>query len=447
MHMPQTYMIPASHALRDKQLIAKASLEAMLAVEGGQHADRALNMAGRRFRLAPEDRLAVKLWLYHTLRWRERFDGLLRATTGPWDDSACRNAARLALSSVFEREADPELVAALEETLALRDRHGEARLLRPVTMIAEATAHQESLAETHSHPEWMVQLLTAQYPDELIALLQANNAEPPITLCVNPLKIDREDLQQVLAKEGIDTVPGIYSPLALHLVTPADVYRSQAFRDGLFQQQDEAAQLLGFLAASGTNGLLVDALAAGGEYTLQIAALLQNRGRVLATEAEEERLIRIGVYAQRAGIRNVDVQGLEAGGIPTPLVEKADTVLLEAPNSGLGVLRRNPDAKWRLDASAIEELAARQTGLLALWAQAVKPGGLLVYATATVTRQENQSVVEQFLATQPGFHVEPAQPHLPGAAASFCTPEGYYQSMPHRHGTDGLFAVRLRRKA
>ncbi len=432
--------------------LADAGLEVMLAVEEGQHVDRALNEVGRRFRLRGEDRLLVKRWLHMTLRWRGRFDALLRNMQGPWTDPLCQSAARLALGSSFS-DTPPGLLAALEQVLHSRGQRKAASLLKDIVPPADGRALEEmdgapeALADACSHPQWMIDRLQADFPDEdLRAMLAANNAEPPVTLRVNTLRTDRDTLQKRLLEEGIETMPGAWSPLALHVTSTSDVFRSEAFRQGLFEMQDEGSQLLGLVADPKPRGLIIDACAGAGGKTLLMAGLLRNRARILAIDIYDNKLERLRERARRAGVSNTETRVLETGGVPPELHNAATTVFVDAPCTGLGALRRNPDAKWRLTPDAVDELAARQAALLSLWADAVAPGGLLVYATCTLTRAENEDVVARFLEQRPDYGVEPACLRFEQHGERFQTPEGYFRSFPHRDGTDGFFGVRLRRK-
>jgi 16S rRNA (cytosine967-C5)-methyltransferase len=433
--------------------IAAASLEALLAVDAGQHADRALNEVGRRFRLQSSDRLAVKLWLYRTLRWRGRFDAVLRKAAGPWTDPLCGNAARLALSSGFECANDPVLLAGLSHTLEERGYRQASRQLQSLTRsgtqlpLPEASDPLAALAETYSHPQWMVELFATQFPEDFQKVLAANNAEPPVTLRTNVLKTDRDTLRAKLQAEGVDTTLGAYSPYALHVVSHKDVFRTSAFREGLFEMQDEGSQLLGWVLDPKPRGLIIDACAGAGGKTLLLAGMLRNRARILSVDIFENKLTRLRERARRAGVSNMDTRLMEAGGISEDLVGKAESVLVDAPCTGLGALRRNPDAKWRVEAADVEELSARQLGILRLWSEAVKPGGLLVYSTCTVTEAENQGVIEKFLAKSPQFVLEPACTRFVSDAERFQTPEGYFTCLPHRDQTDGFFAARMRRKS
>jgi 16S rRNA (cytosine967-C5)-methyltransferase len=436
----------------DTNTIAAASLDALLAVHGGQQAERALNEVGRRFRLPSDDRLAVKQWLYRTLRWQGRFDAVLKTVKGPWNDPVCGSAARLALSSNFDHAGDPRLLKGLAVELTARGKGRAAKMLDGLAPVARQytlptdTDELAYLAETYSHPLWLVEKLAADFPDDFVALLESNNSEPPTTIRANPVKTTREELSLALFEEGVSTRPTTHSSLGLHVTSQTDIFRTAAFKEGLFEVQDEGVQLLAFLLGTTPEGLVLDTQAGSGGIALLLASVLGKDARLLAIDTHSDKLSRLEERAQRAGVGNLDTMVVEAGGVPEELVEAADDVIVHAPSSNLGVLRRYPDIKWRLQAEDIDELAARQLGILGVWAQAVKPGGLLFYATSTITPEENEQVVDRFLQTHPEFELEPDSGDLPAEHERFLTPTGSFQCLPHRHGTDGCFAARMRRK-
>jgi 16S rRNA (cytosine967-C5)-methyltransferase len=275
--------------LSDHERIAEATLDSMLGIDAGQYADRALNEASRRHRLRPEDRFTSKRWLYRTLRWRARFDAVLQDTRELWTDPVARAAGRLSLAANFEHP-EPDLGRALSQVLAERGKKRPASLVAKLpplalqTPLSAATMSAEALAEAYSHPVWIVERFLADRPDEVLRLLEANNAEPPVTLRTNSLKISRDELQAKLAAEGVATTPGRFSPLALQADPEADIFRTEAFRDGLFELQDEASQLIGWVLDPKPRGLVIDACAGAGGKSLLLACLLRNRARILSVD-------------------------------------------------------------------------------------------------------------------------------------------------------------------
>jgi 16S rRNA (cytosine967-C5)-methyltransferase len=230
----------------------------------------------------------------------------------------------------------------------------------------------------------------------------------------------------------------------------SNVFALRAFREGLFEVQDEASQLVAELCAPPPRAVVVDACAGAGGKTLALGAALGGRGRVLAFDVDARKLAELRRRAARAGLSNVHPMVVGADG-PSAEVRAAvgergaARVLVDAPCSGLGVLRRNPEARWRLDAAAVASFPARQRALLAAYAPLVAEGGRLIYATCTFTRPENEDVVQAFLQDHPEFQLVPVK-EIWGAARAATIGDGQVlRTWPHRQGTDGFFAAVMRR--
>ncbi|HOI52613.1 MAG TPA: RsmB/NOP family class I SAM-dependent RNA methyltransferase [Azonexus sp.] len=297
-------------------------------------------------------------------------------------------------------------------------------------------------------PDWLYERLLAQYSDEEIrALAAALNRPAPLDLRVNTLKIDRERLLARLAGDGIGAAPGRWSPLAVRLRDKPALAKNPAFLDGSFEVQDEGSQLLGLLLEARRGEMVVDFCAGAGGKTLLLGAQMKNTGRLYAFDVSDKRLANLKPRLARSGLSNVHPVRIEHERDlkVKRLAGKADRVLVDAPCSGLGTLRRNPDLKWRQDAGAVAELTAKQAAILASAATLVRPGGRLVYATCSLLREENAAVVEAFLAAHPGFVLVPAD----GVLARFgCElPGAMLQLLPQQHDTDGFFAAVLERQA
>jgi 16S rRNA (cytosine967-C5)-methyltransferase len=295
-------------------------------------------------------------------------------------------------------------------------------------------------------PDPLLDRLDAELGAGEVESLAAALAQPaPLDLRVNPLKADRETVRARLAAEGHALEPTPYSPLGLRRADRGPLFQTTAFRDGLFEVQDEGSQLLGLLVEARRRETVVDYCAGAGGKSLQLAAQMANSGTVYAFDVAAHRLERIRPRLRRAGVDNVQPIAVTGADDPrvTRLAAKADRVLVDAPCSGTGTLRRNPDIKWRpLDLAA---LTAGQRAILGAAAALVRPGGRLVYATCSLLRDENEAVVEAFLDEQPGFHRAPVSAIL--ARRQVPLPEAGVdlRLWPHRHGTDGFFAAVLER--
>lgn len=297
-------------------------------------------------------------------------------------------------------------------------------------------------------PEWLQESLAAQYgAEETAALARALNQPAPLDLRVNTLKTDRDALLAALAADGIGATPGALSPLAIRLKDKPSLARHPRFADGSFEVQDEGSQLLGLLLAPRRGEMVVDFCAGAGGKTLLLGALMKNTGRLYAFDISDKRLANLKPRLARSGLSNVHPVRIESerDAKVRRLAGKLDRVLVDAPCSGLGTLRRNPDLKWRQTPEAVAELTGKQASILASAATLVKPGGRLVYATCSLLAEENDRVVEDFLAVHPQFAEVPADSLL--AKYGVELPGSRLRLLPHRHGTDGFFAVALEKKA
>jgi 16S rRNA (cytosine967-C5)-methyltransferase len=297
-------------------------------------------------------------------------------------------------------------------------------------------------------PDWLAERLSAQWGEtEALALAAALNQPAPVDLRVNTLKAERPEVRARLAEEGFPAEPTPYSPVGLRRRDRASLFRSAAFKDGWFEVQDEGSQLLSLLLEPKRREMVVDFCAGAGGKTLHLGALMANSGTLYAFDVSAKRLEKLKPRLARAGLNNVRtvVIAHERDARVQRLAGKIDRVLVDAPCSGTGTLRRNPDIKWR--AINLAELTAAQTKILNAAAELVKPGGRLVYATCSVLREENEAIVEEFLALHPGFKVEPVTGILARRHVPLAMNETALHLYPHRHGTDGFFAVVLQRHA
>ncbi len=296
-------------------------------------------------------------------------------------------------------------------------------------------------------PDWLAQPLRAQFGDEeTLALARALNQPAPVDLRVNTIKAGREEVQTRLTQEGFPCAPTPYSPVGLRREDRAPLFQTQCFKDGLFEVQDEGSQLLSLMLEPRRREMVVDFCAGAGGKTLHLGALMANSGTVYAFDVSAKRLEKLKPRLRRAGLDNVRMVsiGHERDARVQRLEGKIDRVLVDSPCSGTGTLRRNPDIKWRtIDLNALIETQQR---ILAAAAELVKPGGRLVYATCSLLREENDDIVEKFLAAHPGFGVVPAGEILARRHVPLTMHDAALRLYPHRHRTDGFYAVALENK-
>ncbi len=299
-----------------------------------------------------------------------------------------------------------------------------------------------------SVPMFFAQKLEAELGEEALPAALAMNTRGPLCVRVNTLKITRDELADRLTREEVTSMPTPLSPFGLILETRQNAYGLPAFKEGLFEIQDEGSQLLGMLVDAPPRKV-IDACAGAGGKTLQLAAQMKNRGELFALDIDERRLEDLRQRARRDGVHNVRAQVL-----PTDEAKLAEAlsklsgverVLVDAPCSGSGTYRRKPDARYKLDDVMLADHVARQKTLLGRFAVLAKPGGRVIYGTCSVLRDENEAVVEDFLAQHPDFSVAPAGKWLGEALAEKCTRNGFLRLYPHRHGTDGFFGAVLER--
>ncbi len=302
------------------------------------------------------------------------------------------------------------------------------------------------LAARYGHPSWLSALWLEQLGlAEAEELAKTMAEQAPLTLRTNNLLIEREDLLERLADEGASATPTSWSPLGIQLTGGPPLASLPSFRDGMFFVQDEASQLAGLLLTPQPGESILDLCAAPGGKTTLLAQLMENRGEVVACDRHQRKLRLISENAERLGITIVTTMSGDAcQPLPALADHLFDRVLVDAPCSGLGVIRRNPEGKWWKSLDDLKHLAVSQQQILATAADYLKPGGIMVYATCSTSVAENETRVRVFLSSHPDFVLEPVQAIMPNLA-DLTTPEGFFRSWPHRHGMDGFFAARLKK--
>ncbi len=303
------------------------------------------------------------------------------------------------------------------------------------------------LAVAHDLPDWLWERLGATYGDaERTALAQAWLQPAPFDLRVNPLQTTRDAALAALTRDGFAAKATPYSPLGIRINGRPALANHPWLADGRLEVQDEGSQLIGYALAPRRSDMVVDFCAGAGGKTLLLGALMRSQGRLYAFDVSPTRLANLNPRLKRSGLSNVHAQVLanERDTKVKRLAGKIDRVLVDAPCTGFGTLRRNPDLKWRQPAAAVAELAAKQAAIIASASTLVKPGGRLVYATCSVLAEENEAIVAAFVAAHP--HFTPVSVAADLARANIPLDTGpTLRVVPHRHGCDGFFAVALQR--
>ena len=349
----------------------------------------------------------------------------------------------------------------LERRLALLAWQGNDGFLRAALSEAEQAwlaqtraVDRSSLPERlrHNLPDWLAERLQAALGDEFWPLVASLDATAPLDLRVNALKSGRDPVREELARQGIHALPTPYSPLGLRIAGKPALQKLDVFQRGDVEVQDEGSQLLALSLGARRGEMVVDFCAGAGGKTLALGAEMRNTGRLYAFDVSGHRLAALKPRLARSGLSNVHPVQIahERDDRIRRLAGKIDRVLVDAPCSGLGTLRRNPDLKWRQTPAAIAEMRAKQGSILANAARLLKPGGRLVYATCSLLEIENEDVVREFdEAHADRFERVPAAEALGRAhvdAAAALVDGDFMRLWPHRHGTDGFFAALWQRR-
>jgi len=385
-------------------------------------------------KFGPRERVLLRATVWNVLRKKRLWDAL--ADNGP---KASPKLRRLAIIGFDGAHAALGPALSAEERIWLAECH------------ARLESNRFAPALQHNLPDWLAAALQAQTKD-FDALTDSLLHTAPLDLRVNIHKTKRDRVQAALAEAGIDSTPTPYSPWGLRVAGKPVLGKLPAFTRGDFEVQDEGAQLLALLTGAKRGELVVDFCAGAGGKTLALGAAMRGTGRLYAFDTSAHRLAQLTPRLARSGLANVYPAAIahERDERILRLSGKADRVLVDAPCSGLGTLRRNPDVKWRQSPSNAQALARQQSAILEAAAHLVKPGGRLVYATCSLLQEENQCIAQAFSADHAQFVPQNAALLLAQGkvehAASLCDSHGCMQLWPHLHQTDGFFAAVWQRK-
>jgi 16S rRNA (cytosine967-C5)-methyltransferase len=300
----------------------------------------------------------------------------------------------------------------------------------------------ERISIRHSMPAFVVRQWLHRYGErETEELCRTLNEPAPVTMRVNTLKTRIRKCREILQSEGLPVRPTLLSPVGLIADHRFAAQTHQSFRDGLFEMQDEGSQILSMLVDPQPGDTVVDACAGGGGKSLHMAALMQNRGVLIAMDVDGRRLKNTSLRAERAGVTVLQVRHIAGEDAQlSDLTGRADRVLVDAPCTGVGTIRRNPGLKMRISEALVRSLVLTQRTLLERYASLVRPGGRLIYSTCSLLREENEDVVTWFLSSHPEFAFVPPPP-VPGIEAD----PMMVTLFPHRVNTDGFFAAIMTR--
>ncbi|PDO11729.1 MAG: 16S rRNA (cytosine(967)-C(5))-methyltransferase [Candidatus Reconcilbacillus cellulovorans] len=428
----------------------------------GAYSQLLLNERLRSGCLSAEDAALVTELVYGTLKRQNTLDFFLDLFLKRKDvrmEVWVRPLLRMSAYQLLFLEKIPDY-AAVSEAVAIAKRRGHAGVASLVNAVLRNMARNrgrcvipdglplpERLALVHSHPVWMVNRWVRRFGLEIAErMLAANNEKPRFALRVNPLRVTREALVAELRDAGYDAAASVLAPEGVVVSGGAGgLVASRWHEDGLMTVQDESSMLVAAVVDPQPGMRVLDACAAPGGKATHLAERMADRGEVWACDVHEGKIGLIRRQAERLGLRTIhafcaDARRLAEAGLP----ESFDRVLLDAPCSGLGVLRRKPEARWRKTEDQIRELSVLQAELLDSVCRFVRPGGLLVYSTCTIEPEENEDQIRAFLSRHPDFELDPFPAGvLPGREDAR---RGMALILPHEYGSDGFFIARLRRR-
>ncbi len=401
------------------------------------------------YAFGPRERAALAETVYNVLRNKLRYDHFAPSGSGPKE----RRLAILGFAQHLKEQAPAKSApksAKHPSNDPLDFLMGALNKQEAAWLEACEAVSSVDLMERHRHnmPEWLVEPLKAQVGEGFWPLVERLNGGAPLDLRVNTFTDKRADVQHELKLAGIKAVDTPFSPWGLRIDGKPALSQLDAFARGAIEVQDEGSQLLALLLDAKRGEMVVDFCAGAGGKTLAIGASMRSTGRLYAFDTSGHRLDSLKPRLARSKLSNVHPSAIahERDERVKRLSGKIDRVLVDAPCSGLGTLRRNPDLKWRQSPKAVQELTDKQTSILASAARLVKSGGRLVYATCSVLPEENEAIAQAFSAAHPNFVPLSAADTLTELkvtnAASLCTTDGLYLRLwPHLHATDGFFAA------
>jgi len=435
------------------------ALQILAATESrSAYSDRLLESRLRGANLDPREAALVTALVQGTLRHRAFLDHHLAALTGPrWDELPLwiRQALRLGALQLLVLTRVPR-AAAVDESVKLAKKYGHPGTAGLVNAVLRRLAGGAlaplpdaasdpvgHLATVHSHPPWLVaRWLEAEGFEETARRLAANNVEPRVSVRANAARLSTEELARALRAEGIAVEPGPNGGPVLLTGEGFTAVRSPLFREGALSLQDEAEASVVPILDPRPGDRALDLAAAPGGKASQIAEAVGPRGFVVALERHESRARALRAnLVDRLRLQRVEV--VCGDGLAPPVRGPFDRVLVDAPCSGLGVLRRRADARWRKVPAVIPQMAALQDRLLEAAAPLVGTGGILVYSVCSLELEETERIVKPFLSRHPEFSLDDARPYLPPA---FRGSSPWLRALPQVHGTDGVFAARLVRR-
>jgi 16S rRNA (cytosine967-C5)-methyltransferase len=445
--------------------VRKQAVDILVRVELDRaYTDILLDQVLQRGIISDKDRSLLTEIVYGTLRWRGRIDcHLKQLTRRSFEDTDpfIKNLLRITLYQFSFLDRVPQY-AALNEAVNLAKLHAGSRVSgfvngifrnfirtnRTTTSPDPDSCGVAALAAYWSHPEWLInEWIEYLGRAHVVPLMAANNRQAPLVLRTNVPRTDRVALLRSFETHGIEAVPTTWSPQGIVVHSQVPIERLSGYQEGFFQVQGEASQLITFLLDPHPGEKVLDACAAPGGKATHIAELMDDKGQVTAVDRSPKGVVKIDENAIRLGLKSIHtIKADMTKRVAAAQDTTYDRILVDAPCSGLGTLRSHPEIKWNRGIADVLRLSKLQRKILEHAANYLKPEGVLVYSTCTLTAHENESVVSDFLACHREFVLDDAAPYLPDQAKSLVR-EKYFMALPHKHDIDGFFSARLRRVA
>lgn len=431
--------------------------------EKGAYSNIALNKHLEACNGNETDRGFITELVYGTVKWRlyldwviNKFSSVKLKKMSPW----ILNILRMGIYQLLLMDRIPPS-AACNESVSLAKRYGHAAssgfvnaILRNINRNSgnigypPETDTVEYLSVRYSHPQWLVKLWLDRYGRDFTAsLLESNNQTPAFIIRTNTQKSSRADLMNSLREHGLEVSEGRYADEAVVIGNPSGITKLELFREGYFQIQDESSMLVAKVLDPQPGEFIMDVCSAPGGKATHIAELMKDKGTVLARDIHEHKIALINQAVRRLGLKSVKTELFDAALLDESHIGKADRVLVDAPCTGLGIIRRKPDIKWAKETGDKKEITALQKRILYMASQYVRPGGVLVYSTCTLEPEENKLMIEDFLENNPEFERNNIASLLPEALQEDSTSKGYLQLYPNKHGMDGFFISRMLKRS
>lgn len=428
--------------------------------EKGAYSNISINKYLEGYELRDVDKAFITGLVYGTVKWRltidwiiEQFSSVKIKKISSW----ILNILRMGIYQLVFTDKIP-VSAAVNESVNLSKKYGHSGsrgyvngVLRSIARNRDAIKYPDRSGELtrylsikYSHPEWMVNTWIKLYGDEFTEDLLANNNEvPDFTVRVNTLRVSKSRLIEVLKEQGMEASDGKFVEEAVVIKNPSSISRLEAFKIGYFQVQDESSMLVAKVLDPRPGELIMDVCSAPGGKSTHIAQLMNNEGVVIARDVHEHKIKLIEDSVRRLGLDIIKAEVFDAATIDKNYIEKADRVLVDAPCTGLGIIRRKPDIKWAKNIEDSKEIIELQKKIIATASQYVKPGGTLVYSTCTIGPEENEDVVKWFVSSNIKFTLADISSLLPAALAGPTARDGYLQLFPNRDRIDGFFISKM----